>query len=72
MQITGKDLGDVRELRGFAAWATTEAFLMHVVGHWDDPSSRYLGRSYGHPECPREEKFVDGRSKGQGNDLVEL
>ena len=45
---------------------------MTVAGHCENPSGRSLGRGRGCPECPRDEELGGGRSKGQGNDLVEL
>ena len=45
---------------------------MNMAGHCENPNGWSLGRGWGGPECPRDEELGGGRSKGQGNDLVEL
>lgn len=65
-------LGLPTRLKGFPAWAVTEASLIAMMGHCEDPSGQCLDKAWEGPECLKDEELRGGRPKKQGNDLVEL
>lgn len=65
-------LGLPARLKGFPAWAVMEASLIPMMGHHKDPRGQSLDRGWEGPECLMDEELRGGRSKKQGNDLVEL
>lgn len=83
-EVTGKEGGQrapspkpegcqrMYSLKGFPAWAVTEASLIAMMGHCEDPSGQSLDKAWEGPECLKDEDLRGGRHEKQGNDLVEL